>query len=829
MKRFFLLATFVCATLFTSCEGYDDSELVNRLNDFETRLKQLEETCKQLNTNISSLQTIVNAIQKNDQITAIAPVSKDGVEVGYTISFTSGKTITIYHGADGEDGTNGTNGSNGQNGADGHTPVIGVKMDADGIYYWTIDGEWLTDENGNKIQASPSEADSGTDGKDGVTPQLKIENEYWYVSYDNGQTWIKLGKATGEQGEQGPQGPQGSNGDSIFQSVTQDSNNVYFKLADGTTITIPKASGTQSIALTYIPRYSDGKATVFYSSKSDSYVELDFEVSPASAAANWRDAATVKAVYTETRAGVQMVDMAILSWTVDSDAGTITVKASGANLSDAFFAGTQEASARLAIDDDNLNLLSDYIPMVAKKTNAQPTPEPLESITLSTPIEFDYTLSCADFKGIITWERLVNDILAKFDNNHGMSYADFVKNYYGVSNSNLGNVVFNNDSNPGSSSSTIITWTVTTAQLGKVMDSNGNQTVTQKTISVKFQSKDEYTYPSYYVTFKMNIKLPAMPVMNGYRSALWSVDGQVAKVFPVQYKTSFKNGETCSYNYDFDQLFVNSQLVKNLLPCGTWAYVWTDEAKEIVANAVLLSDQNVYRGVVTPTTAGATNVAEAITDEYVKLIEENNVPTAEAKAILGKNAALNVMAKINAYNPYKVSTFELNFVEPLKINTTLEGAYFVDQVVSGSTVDCKNAFSLTDFNNYIVKNVADNAAKPELEKYTQSLWSYYVVNTPAWNLDEAVINIQRDANNNMVVVDDLAIEDCIKVKDYFGVGCLYFGVDYLTMSIDYQTLIWKNVSGTRVEKKAKIYVPVTVSHKWGAISDYVAIEMYPEY
>ena len=240
MKRFFLLATFVCAALFSSCEGYDDSELVNRLNDFETRLKQLEETCKQLNANISSLQTIVNAIQKNDQITAVTPISKDGVEVGYTISFTSGKTITIYHGADGEDGTNGTNGSNGQNGADGHTPVIGVKMDADGIYYWTIDGEWLTDENGNKIQASPSEADSGADGKDGVTPQLKIENEYWYVSYDNGQTWIKLGKATGEQGEQGPQGSTGAQGDSFFQDIIQDDDCVYFILADGTVLTVEK-------------------------------------------------------------------------------------------------------------------------------------------------------------------------------------------------------------------------------------------------------------------------------------------------------------------------------------------------------------------------------------------------------------------------------------------------------------------------------------------------------------------------------------------------------------------------------------------------------------
>ena len=624
------------------------------------------------------------------------------------------------------------------------------------------------------------------------------------MSYDNGQTWTKLGKATGAQG------------DSFFQSVTQDSNNVYFKLADGTTITIPKASGAQSIALTYIPRYSDGKATVLYSSKSDSYVELDFEVSPASAAANWRDAATVKAVYTETRAGVQMVDMAIQSWTVDSDAGTITVKASGANLSDAFFAGTQEASARLAIDDDNLNLLSDYIPMVAKNTNAQPDPEPLESITLSTPIEFDYTLSCADFKGIITWKRMVNDILAKFNNNYGLSYTDFVENYYGVSNSNLGNVVFNNDSNPDESS-TFITWTVTTAQLGKVMDSNGNQTVTQKTISVKFQSKDEYIYPSYYVTFKMNINLPTMPMIYGYRSALWSVDGVLAKVYPVQYKLEFAQTpqtETCSYNYDFDQLFVNGQIVKNLLPCGQWNLQWTNSA--VVANAVELInfDMNQWYGVQTPTTNGATNISVALNDIYVYIYNND-----AGKAILGKDAGIDVWAQINPYNLYKVSSFDLHFVEPLKINTTLVDDHFVDQVIEGSKVDCSDTFSITDFFDYLVaEEIPANAG--EKEKYATDLWKYYDVTNIYWDLANAVVNIKRDAYGNEIVDETLNIEDMMKAKDYFGVGCL---------TKDGSKLIFKNVNGVDVAKVCKVYIPVTVSHKWGTISDYVAIEIHPAF
>ena len=413
MKRLF--AMMLCIATFVACE-YDDAPVWEKLNDHENRIVKLEQLCSQLNTNISSLQTIVTALQQNDYITNVSPITQNGKEVGYTISFKSGKSITIYHGADGQNGTDGE---------DGYTPVIGVKRASDGIYYWTVDSEWLYDADGNKIKAEgvdgtdgedgadgedgkdgatgpqgpqgpqgnqgeqgaqgPTGAD-GTNGKDGITPQLKIENDYWYVSYDEGKTWVELGKATGNgssgaagatgpqgpQGEQGPQGPQGEKGekgDSFFQSVTQDNDNVYFVLADGTTITIPKSSGAESIELTYIPQYSDGKATVCYTTKANSYVELDFEVSPASAAAqiasNWRNCASVKAVYTKTRANVTMVNMPIISLSADSNSGIITVKASCENLSDDFFAGEQEASARLSITLNGGKFTSEYIPMVA--------------------------------------------------------------------------------------------------------------------------------------------------------------------------------------------------------------------------------------------------------------------------------------------------------------------------------------------------------------------------------------------------------------------------------------------------------------------------------
>ena len=191
----------------------------------------MEELCKQMNTNISSLQTIVTALQKNDYVTNVTPIMQNGKEVGYTIAFSKSNPITIYHGKD------------------GHTPVIGVKQDTDGRYYWTLDGDWLTDDSGNKIKAEGTDGKDGTDGSngedgqpgqdgaDGVTPQLKIEDGYWYISYNGGSSWEQLGKATGEDGIDGT---NGQDGDSFFRSVdTSNSEYVVFTLADGTEIKLP--------------------------------------------------------------------------------------------------------------------------------------------------------------------------------------------------------------------------------------------------------------------------------------------------------------------------------------------------------------------------------------------------------------------------------------------------------------------------------------------------------------------------------------------------------------------------------------------------------------
>ena len=194
---------------FTGC--YDDSDLQTRMDQAEADIAELQQLVKDINTNISSLVTVVDALKNSDQITSVTPLS-DGS--GYTITFSKSGTITIYNGKNGVDGTNGTNG---ENGADGHTPVISVKLDQDGQYYWTVDGECLTDAEGKKIPATAHIA----------TPQIRINEGNFEISYNEGLTWEIIGNA-------------GASDDVVFKQVIDGPASVLFVLSEGTQIEIPK-------------------------------------------------------------------------------------------------------------------------------------------------------------------------------------------------------------------------------------------------------------------------------------------------------------------------------------------------------------------------------------------------------------------------------------------------------------------------------------------------------------------------------------------------------------------------------------------------------------
>lgn len=270
IRKVWIVCSMVCASLFglSSCgDDYDDSELRGDIGNLEDRITALEEWQKSVNTDIRSLQSLVAALEDKDYVTAVTPL-EDGT--GYVISFLKSGNVTIKHGERGEQG---------EKGEDGTTPVISVKQDSDGKYYWTVNGEWLLN-SGNKIPVTGEKGDkgdkgdngtAGTDGQtphigdngnwwigttdtgvkaqgdkgaDAIAPQVRInaDTNEWEISTDGGKTWNSTGvKATGDKGNTGAQGEKG---DSMFSNI-DNSNEAYVELtlADGVTkIKLPRYS-----------------------------------------------------------------------------------------------------------------------------------------------------------------------------------------------------------------------------------------------------------------------------------------------------------------------------------------------------------------------------------------------------------------------------------------------------------------------------------------------------------------------------------------------------------------------------------------------------------
>ena len=58
-----------------------------------------------------------------------------------------------------------------------------------------------------------------------ATPQFRVADGVWFVSFDEGHTWMEFGGF--EEDEE------------YFTEVTYDDDNVYFTLTDGTVLTVP--------------------------------------------------------------------------------------------------------------------------------------------------------------------------------------------------------------------------------------------------------------------------------------------------------------------------------------------------------------------------------------------------------------------------------------------------------------------------------------------------------------------------------------------------------------------------------------------------------------
>jgi hypothetical protein len=188
MKKILTITLTVALLAVSGCHKKlwnEIDELKLQEQELAARIAALEAWQTTVNSNITALQGLVNALQQHRYISTVSSFTTPAPG-GYTITFDDNLTpnpITINNGEKGEDGA--------------PAPQIGVKQDPDdGVYYWTLNGEWLY---------KPGTTDRiPVIGAPGVLPQLRIENGFWEVSYDNGTTWISTGvAATGATGANG--------------------------------------------------------------------------------------------------------------------------------------------------------------------------------------------------------------------------------------------------------------------------------------------------------------------------------------------------------------------------------------------------------------------------------------------------------------------------------------------------------------------------------------------------------------------------------------------------------------------------------------------------
>lgn len=471
-------------------------------------------------------------------------------------------------------------------------------------------------------------------------------------------------------------------------------------------------------------------------------------------------------------------------------------------------------------------------------------------IDLGVIYTFEYTLGCEKFEGAFTWDQMVNEVLAKIGET-GMSQDEFLATYTvpkiaskdhtvgavekekeGETGANTAEFVYNFD-DPVDQSAAAFTWRLTIEQVGNVIDKLVAGDEVKYVVNVTIPAQNSYQ-GSVNFAFEVKVALPELPEIYGYDSAFWFTDYTLAYVYPIQYNTPGAF-DTCAYRYELDRLFADSKVVKNMLKCGKWdiQFAKTQPANGYASGAVTVpsadaAGHSLVKGMNTavqlnyaagtPWYAGV-QAADKTYESAVSDIQVQVINNAEGIGILGQQATLDVWATINDKNTYKVTSFNVYFVEPLNINSELKDAYFVDQVISGSTIDCSKAFTMTDFKDYIVAKTTTGDS--EKEKYAADLYIYYGVQAPVWDLANAKTNLKQE-NGNYVVDETITAETAkILAEDRFGVDCI-------TANADNSTLTFKNVKGVKVEKAVKLFIPVTVKHKWGTLTETVTVDLLPE-
>lgn len=166
MKRLLFTIAAVSALCLASCTKELD-ELDATLHELELRVTQVEVAVQAAKSDVKAMQILAKAQDAAIKISSVTPTDAGG----FVITFSNGQSFTLNSAQDGADGVN--------------AKALSIAKDTDGVWYWTLAGEWMLDATGAKCIVC------GYDGIDGITPQIRVNDGLWEVSPD-GKTWSQL-------------------------------------------------------------------------------------------------------------------------------------------------------------------------------------------------------------------------------------------------------------------------------------------------------------------------------------------------------------------------------------------------------------------------------------------------------------------------------------------------------------------------------------------------------------------------------------------------------------------------------------------------------------
>ena len=443
----------------------------------------------------------------------------------------------------------------------------------------------------------------------------------------------------------------------------------------------------------------------------------------------------------------------------------------------------------------------------------------------STPIDlgviksYTATLSPNSVEGAYLWEDMTNTVYKAV----GMNKADFNKVYTQFAFNGTGTVENNSDTATPSGTNAL-TWTLTPEQIGTILPEMSKDFY----VTITF-SDPNGLHPDVTFKFKATINMPALPTLVNKNLSVWDTD-LIFPVLPMKFYPPYNASETCEYNNNLWLGFMGqpTSLVNGLLT--STASLNNGSAWDIEFSS---TQPTGYSSDVTSKVIGGHNLAKggttaAVLDfggKYEQWVSNpvSGYPTAMLKnnsvgiALLNKIGAttdlklvnVTVWARINAWNAYEVASYQLKFQEPLKIKTNVSTGEVVDKGTIPSTLALGEAFTMVD--NYGNKVGANSIAPTQVPTPSQ-LMGFYVVNTPTWDIANAVVGL--DATGTPIDNPDPAT------------NCIPYKQANIELSVNNGTLTYSN-NGATLTKTYYLFIKATMGHKWGVAQDWVKIKVVP--